>query len=151
MDGGITLPVMDLGFDYLTETARFAIPRRDFYLPFDMSTLPEVAIPERERVLRMTGGGDCARIPSKSIDLPDGPFTLETWVNPNRIASRQGIVCKTESSEYGLFASGGELSFVVHLDGAYVTAKAPEATLPLGEWSHLAAGACTTDRRCAFT
>jgi hypothetical protein len=138
MDGGLTMPVMDLGFDYLTETARFAIPRRDFYLPMDLSTLAEVEAPDHERVLRLSGGGECARITSEAIELPDGPFTLETWVKPNRIAGRQGIVCKTESSEYGIFASGGELSFVVHLGGRYVEAVAAEAQLPIGRWSHVA-------------
>ncbi len=138
LDEGLTLPVMDLGFDYLTDSARFAIPRRHLHLPFDLTALPAVAQPSNERVLRLGGGADCARVASEAVALPDGPFTLEAWVHPDRIASRQGLVCKTESSEYGLFASDGELSFVVHLSGAYVEAIAEGLPLEAGRWSHLA-------------
>jgi len=138
LDAGLTLPQLDLGFDYLTDSARFAIPRRQLGLPFDISLLPTATQPDHERVLRLAGGGECARVPHENIALPDGPLTVEAWVHAERILKRQGLVCKTEGSEYGLYASGGELSFIVHLDGSYVYAVAPETRLTTGRWTHVA-------------
>ncbi|MEM8714014.1 MAG: LamG-like jellyroll fold domain-containing protein, partial [Planctomycetota bacterium] len=139
LDGGLALPVLDLGFDYLTETARFAIPRREMLVPFDLSAIPMPPVPTQERVLSLAGGADCARVPDRNFDLPDGPFTLEAWVHPDRLLGRQGLLCKTESSEYGIFANRGELEFLVHLGGRYVGATAPAGTLlQAGRWSHVA-------------
>ncbi len=138
LDGGLSLAAMDLDFQYLTETARFSIPRRRHYPAFDVSTLGPVVVPENERVLDLNRGEDCAIVKSKDIALPDGPFTLEAWVHPERVASRQGLVCKTEGSEYGLFANGKGLSFFVHLDGAYVVAEYVDEKLKTGRWSHVA-------------
>ena len=53
-------------------------------------------------------------------------------------ASRQGVVAKTESSEYGFFANNGQPSFAVHLNGRYVEPRAPESILRPGQWHHLA-------------
>jgi hypothetical protein len=74
-----------------------------------------------------------------AVPLPDGPFTVEAWVRARAFAARQGLVCRTENSEYGLFADGGRLSFSVHLDGAYAKARAPEQTIMTpGTWHHVA-------------
>ena len=138
IDGGFTAPMMDLDLHYLTETARFAIPRRRHVAALDAASLGPVAVPATERVLQLGGHRDCARVASRNVALPDGPFTLEAWVHPNRVARSQGLVCKTEASEYGIFASGKDLSFMVHLDGDYVTAESEGGAPPLNRWSHVA-------------
>ena len=47
-------------------------------------------------------------------------------------------MAKTQGSEFGIFANDGEVSFAVHLDGAYVDAKSGDARLALDRWSHVA-------------
>lgn len=138
MDGGLALPFMDLDLVYLTETARFSIPRKRHATMPDPASLAHVAVPPGERVLELSAGPDCARVPSANVQLPDGPFTVEAWVHPNQVADRQGLVCKTENSEYGLFANGKGLTFFVHLGGAYVEAKYEDEKLATGRWSHVA-------------
>lgn len=139
MDQGLQLPVMDLGFDYLTDSARFAVPRRQEYLPFDLSSVPAPPVPTTEQVLALSGSdADYVSVASSELQLPDGPFTLEAWVKPDRFKGRQGIVAKTEGSEFGFFANGGELAFPVHLDGAYVEPKSGETRMRVGEWQHVA-------------
>ncbi len=139
IDGGLAIPTMTLGFDYLTETARFAIPIREILVPFDLATLPPPAIPELEQVLDLDGARSHIAIAPRAVGLPDGPFTVETWVNPNSFKGRQGVVGKTESSEFGFFANNGELTYMVHLDGAYHEAAGPKSSpLVKGKWQHIA-------------
>ncbi|MEM9801572.1 MAG: LamG-like jellyroll fold domain-containing protein [Planctomycetota bacterium] len=138
LDDALQIPTMQLGFDYLTDSARFAIPTRDVLLPFDLSSLPPPTLPEAERVLRLDGAWAHARVDADEIDFPDGPFTLEAWIKADAFKGRQGIVCKTEGSEYGLFANDGELAFPVHLDGAYVEPKAGPRRMVAGRWHHVA-------------
>ena len=138
IDGAFQLPSLALGFDYLTDTARFAIPVREHPLPIDLSALPPASRPPTEQVLQLRGSAH-ARVSAASVPLPDGPFTVEAWVNGRSFAARQGLVCRTENSEYGLFADSGRLSFSVHLDGAYVKVKAAEEDgMTPGQWHHVA-------------
>ena len=44
----------------------------------------------------------------REVQLPQGPFTLEAWVNGDAYGGRRGLVNKTEQSEYGLFARDGD-------------------------------------------
>lgn len=139
LDGGLQLPTAELGFDYLTESARFAVPRRTLSIPFDLSALPLPPVPTGESVVELSGSDDdYVVVPADALALPDGPFTLEAWVRPDRLKGRQGLVCKTEGSEYGLFASDGVLTFPVHLDGKYVEPEAHEVRLRPGAWQHVA-------------
>jgi len=139
LDGGLQLPVLDLGVDYLTETARFAIPRRDLYVPLDMSSLPALPAPTVEHALVLSRGDACARVASSEIDLGDGSFTLEAWIHADRFKSRQGLVAKTQSSEYALFGNDGRLEFSLHLQGqGYVSANIGERRMETGRWHHVA-------------
>ena len=139
LDAAFRAPTLTLAFDYLTETARFSIPARQHAVDLDLSALPPPPRPAAERVLALRGGGH-AVVDAAAVPLPDGPLTVEAWVRARRFAARQGLVCRTESSEYGLFANGGRLSFSLHLDGEYVSVRAPEDTLmEPGRWHHVAA------------
>ncbi|MEM1451832.1 MAG: LamG-like jellyroll fold domain-containing protein [Planctomycetota bacterium] len=138
LDDMLQVPALQLGFDYLTDSARFAIPQRSVPLPFDLGALPPPPVPERERFARLAGGASHVRVDASAIDLEDGPFTLEAWVRANAFQARQGLVCKTESSEYGLFANDGQLSFLAHLDGAYVEPTAEDVRMTPGRWHHVA-------------
>jgi hypothetical protein len=91
-----------------------------------------------ERVLDLDGRSGQVRLPSDRIELPDGPFTLECWMKADAFRTRQGLVAKTENSEYGLFVSGGRPTFSVHLGDGYVNAEADGPPLSVGTWHHIA-------------
>ncbi len=69
--------------------------------------------------------------------MPDGPVTVEAWVNPNAILGNQSLVSKAQQSEFGLALRGGMPSFIIHLDGKYQSAAAT-SPLKVGTWTHLA-------------
>ncbi|MEO2041952.1 MAG: LamG domain-containing protein, partial [Pirellulales bacterium] len=52
-------------------------------------------------------------------------------------ADRVGLLAKTEQSEYGIFASGGQLDASVFLGGAYKNIR-PDLKLKTGQWYHVA-------------
>jgi hypothetical protein len=131
----LRLPELTVGADYLTETHRIPLPARTVTVPVE-PRLPALERPAEERVLDLAGGAH-ARVPDARLGLAQGPFTLETWLSARRFADRQGLVAKTESSEYALFASGGVPEFSVHLDGAYVVVRGEEP-LAVERWTHLA-------------
>ena len=67
------------------------------------------------------------------------PFTIECRLRARSFAERTGLLCKTESSEFGVFVNDGVPEFIVHLNGAYVSARADDTVLTTGQWHHLAA------------
>ncbi|MEZ6014345.1 MAG: LamG-like jellyroll fold domain-containing protein [Planctomycetota bacterium] len=139
-DAAFDVPELALDFRYLAETRAFTIPTRRVPLDLDTSALDIAAAlpaPEGERALELSGGAYVG-FPAAEVALPDGPFTLETWVRAERFASRQGLVAKTEGSEYSLFANDGKPSFSVHLSGAYVEVSAETTRLEAGRWQHVA-------------
>ncbi len=88
-------------------------------------------------VLSLPGDRASARVPSESIPLEDGPFTIETWVYPTDLSGRRGLLAKTEASEYGLFAGDWNPTFYVHLDGAYAEVHSGTA-FTANTWHHVA-------------
>jgi len=140
-DDDTRVPELRLAAEWLTDGRRFPLPERVVPIAIDLAALPRAAAPAAgatDRVLALDGSGACARIDSARLELPDGPFTVEGWFLPEALPDRAGLVCKTESSEYGLFARGDRAEFLVHLAGAYVTVTAEAPRLALGRWHHLA-------------
>jgi hypothetical protein len=140
-DAAFALPELVLDQVYVTEAQGFHIPTRRVTIDVDTSRLDLAsALPapaEGESALVLARGGHLA-VPADEVTLPDGPFTLEGWVRADRFASRQGLLAKTEGSEYGIFANDGRPSFSVHLAGQYVEAEAPAPCLTAGRWHHVA-------------
>lgn len=132
-------PVFLLEADYLEEGARTTLPPRRFPAQLRLGTLPpEVFVaPPQEVALKSGGEKSGVRIESSHFDLPDGPFTLETWVRPEQVQPTAGLIAKTQGSEYGLLAENGVVSFLVHLSDRYASASAREP-LALNTWSHVA-------------
>ena len=132
-------PVFELEADYLEEGARTTLPPRRFPAPLRFGALPAEAFlpPPHEVALHAKGETAGVRVDSALFDLPDGPFTLEGWVRPEKAQPTAGLIAKTQRSEYGLLAENGVPSFLVLLNDRYVSAAAP-AALPLNEWSHMA-------------
>lgn len=123
--------------DYLGERVRVPLPRRVLSAPFELASVPAPVRPTREHVLALDGARDCLSLASAMLDLPDGPFTVEAWVWAEEIRARQGVIAKTEQSEFGMFANKGASEFTVNLNGRYVTAKSDEP-LRAKRWTHLA-------------
>jgi len=96
-----------------------------------------VAISGGDGALRLFGSSDAVLVESARIPLPDGPFTLEGWVKPTDLDGRRALIAKTESSEYGLFASDWRPAFHVWLDGSYQTASS-DVPLKPDVWQHVA-------------
>jgi len=132
------LPPIEVRCDYLAADRRIALPPREF--AFEMRPprdLGAVAAPH-EGVLVLDGKTACVRADATTIELPDGPFTLEAWVRAEDVTGRRGIVAKTENSEFSLSATDGTPGFFVWLGDGYVRAEATATRLRPGEWHHLA-------------
>ncbi|WP_226895104.1 LamG-like jellyroll fold domain-containing protein [Luteolibacter marinus] len=133
-------PVLALETDYLEEGARTTLPERRLPVAVSFGELPEeVFAPVRHpAALHITDRTSGVKVESSSFDLPDGPFTLETWARADKIHDKTaGIVAKTEGSEFGFHANDGKVTFLVHLGDRYVSVQSEQALQP-GVWTHLA-------------
>ena len=135
-------PTLEIETELLHEGARVRIPANSSTVEMTLANVPDDfftgAHENRAFQFRQKGNErDGIRIESSACPLPQGSFTLEAWVNSSSNDGSQGVVAKTQSSEYAIFSHDGLPSFDVHLDGRYVTAKATEE-LPLNKWVHLA-------------
>jgi len=139
-DAAFHVPELAVDLEYVAETRSFTIPTKRLLLDLDTTAIDiaqAIPQPAQERALVLERGAYLA-LPAAEVALPDGPFTLEAWVRAERFANRQGVVTKTENSEYGLFASGGRPSFTVHLSGKYVDVEADDLRMEVGRWHHVA-------------
>lgn len=139
IDSAFRGPELAVRIDYLAESLRVPLPERRWTLPIDSSTLPAPAVPATERTLALDGKRDCLEIQSTKLALPDGPMTIEGWLNAESFDKRVGFLNKTEGSEFGIFVSNGIPSFSLHIGGKYVNVgdKAKQA-LSVHAWHHVA-------------
>ncbi len=137
-DVPLTVPSIRLDMEYVGASARINLPPVVTPVSFDLAAVPANYFRDVENhCLEVTNDRGSVRIDSAEFDLPDGPFTLETWMNPSQTANQRGLIAKTESSEYAIFIDEGVPQFDVHLGGQYVSAKASDV-LPINQWTHLA-------------
>lgn len=134
LDADWAVPSLTASATFADAAGTWEIPNLN--RPFEVEA-SGISVPTGRGALRTGGGGDAAVIPSESIPLGDGPFTLEAWVLPDDLDGRRGVVAKTESSEYGLFASDWLPSYYTFLDGAYREVQSAQPLEP-GRWAHLA-------------
>ena len=125
--------------DYLEESARTTLPERKLPMQLDLGPLAADAfVPADPPVaLHVTDRASGVKVDSADFDLPDGPFTLETWVMPDALQETAGIVAKTEGSEFGFHANGSQVTFLVHLGDRYASVQSGPHLKP-GTWTHLA-------------
>ncbi len=138
LDASLRLPEVELAVDYVGDAGALALKARKLPLPVAAPTLPTPDPSPDERALVLDGSGAHLRVDSDAFELPDDPFTLEGWLKADDLSGRRAFLCKTESSEYGLFVGNGRPAFYVHLDGDYAAAEAPTASLQAGRWHHVA-------------
>ncbi len=133
-----SVPSLQMEIDYLAKNARVRLPNAITPIGMQLGEVPadffDNAVPH---YLRVEEPQNAIQIPSKQIRLPDGPITLEAWVQPTSSLGYRGIVAKTEVSEFAIFSDEGVPEFSVYLDGEYHTAKG-STPMPLNEWTHLA-------------
>jgi hypothetical protein len=89
------------------------------------------------------GKGGGVRIAHDDMGMPDGPFTVEAWVRPDKIDRRRFIAAKGampftgQQGEFHLILSRGRPQFYVRLDGTPYPLRAFERLSP-GAWHHIA-------------
>lgn len=138
LDAAFRVPRVAVQVDYLGEGLRVPLPPRAWTMPLDLAHLPQPARPAHESVVVLDGEHDALMVAARDLDVPDGPFTVEGWLDAREFKKRQGFLCRTESSEFGLFVNEGAPEFSVHLDGRYATAETKEAKLVANRWHHVA-------------
>lgn len=138
LDAGFGLPELELVCDYLAEGLRITLPARRIELVLPPPRLKVADDSRPDRLLSLSGQGDCLRLDSRYLHLPDGPLTVEAWLRGRDFEGRRALLAKAENSEFGLFVSDGRPEFIVHLNGRYVRAVADEALLAADRWHHLA-------------
>jgi hypothetical protein len=85
--------------------------------------------------LRFDGRDDRVQIKHHvSLDLENN-FTIEAWVHPNTVSTRQRIFSKVSSTGYSFGLDGREMIFTTRLRQDYITNR---AQLSAGQWSHVA-------------
>jgi 3',5'-cyclic AMP phosphodiesterase CpdA len=143
-----TAPDFELRFDVLTPDARLPMP--NWSRPAHIRLLP----PEQGWTLVKTNGcfvfdgkSGCLEIEKNYLTLPNGPFTVEAWVNPAE-ATAGAIVANMRIGGCALDVAEAP-RFSVQTDpqpadarkvGIIKPAVSVQAKqkLPSGEWSHLA-------------
>ncbi len=138
-DGALGVPQAVLQFDYLAESHRVSLPARRIDLPIRPVGFPASPKVLAKRAMAFDGQDDCLVIPHAELDLHDGPFTVECWFRANSFKDRQGLLNKTENSEYGYFLNNGVPAFYVHLSGSYASVKPEGIVLDTGRWYQIAA------------
>lgn len=124
--------------DVLMPGHRYALEERRDPIRLDLSNVPAPSPPTVDLALAFDGSDDAMPIPSDTFVLPDGPFTLECWMRAEEFGERTGLLCKTESSDYGIFVSGGRPEFSVFLGDKYAVARGERGSLTPGVWHHVA-------------
>jgi hypothetical protein len=129
-------PELVVRTSWIGETLRVDLPEQRVPLALELGAL--AALPAGNGALRLDGQSAAARVESAALALPDGPFTAEIWFEARSLEGRTALLAKTEGSEFGIYASDGKPSFLVHLGGRYATIEGGAATVPVGRAAHLA-------------
>ncbi|MCL4742520.1 MAG: metallophosphoesterase [Phycisphaerales bacterium] len=127
---------VSLAMEYLAESVRFRIPetRADVPLTVDLPR-PEESGAD---LAASFDGASWLDVASDRLRLPDGPLTLECWMRARSFGERTGLVCKTETSDYGIFVSRGRPEFFVYLGDRYAEVGPGSPMLEVERWHHVA-------------
>lgn len=136
IDQHMRLPELIVNADVLMPGHRYTLPEQRTLLPYTIVRLP-VPVASAQETALLLEGDDALRIERSDLLLPDGPFSVECWINADEFGPRVGVLSRAENSEFGLFANGGKPHFSVHLDGRYAEAQSSDRLQP-GTWHHLA-------------
>ncbi|MFG0264656.1 MAG: LamG-like jellyroll fold domain-containing protein [Rhodopirellula sp. JB055] len=133
-----TIPRIELSRVVIGDSARIELPSVSTPVEMQLAAVPaDYFNGQTNQCLNVTGERSAIRVDSDSLALPNGPFTLEAWLNPSQTEGMRGAIAKTESSEFAIFSDEGVPQFDVNLDGKYYSAKAKDKLL-VNEWTHVA-------------
>ncbi|HEX2751409.1 MAG TPA: LamG-like jellyroll fold domain-containing protein, partial [Verrucomicrobiales bacterium] len=129
-------PSVEFAMELIKEDGRIPLPPRKVNLPVTLKALPaDFFKTDAPKALRLDGKS-AVRIEMGNKKLPNGPFTVESWVLPGEGVSGD-ILSKAEQSEFALNLANNVPGFHAFIDERYTSAIATEA-LPAGKWSHVA-------------
>lgn len=121
--------------DLLGDSKRYPIPTRILPVPTDVATIPAAG----ETALNLADDGAALAIPASQIKLPGNTFTLESRFRARSFKPRNGLLCRTQNANYGIFVSNARPQSSVFLGDSYLQARAPEdLRLEAGRWHHIA-------------
>ncbi len=111
---------------------------------------PAPAIPGVSMAMDLRDDSRYLAIPHKDLNLPDGPFTVECWVQPESLEDIQreitikdptrgtGIVSKFFGTDFGLFMEDGYPQFQLVVGRQQVRTENRSQRFETGRWYHLA-------------
>lgn len=132
----LSAPSVEFLTELVRDDARIPLPSRKVDLPLTLSALPEDFFRAAENKTLRLDGQSAVRVEMGNKKLPDGPFTVETWVKPNDKSSGD-LISKAEQSEFALNVANNVPGFHAFIDERYTSAIATDA-LPPDKWSHVA-------------
>ena len=135
----VRVPEVELTGELITETARVRLPPVATPLRLRPSVLPaDLMVADQNRAVRISADDDAVRLDSSEFKLPQGPMTLEAFIQPDQTAGYVGVIAKTQNSDYALFLDEGVPVFSLHVGGAYRNVEGGDK-LPTDRMSHIAA------------
>ncbi|MCA8969026.1 MAG: metallophosphoesterase [Planctomycetes bacterium] len=136
---GFDVPEFSVETEWLSDAGRVGLPKKRTRLGVALDVVEDRPFDAaRSGSLSVRGDASCVLLDSARLDVPDGPFTIECWVQPTELDGRRGLLGQADQSEFGLFVSNGTIDFAVHLDGAYRAAETGETLLKTAVWQHIA-------------
>ena len=136
-DGGLNPPSLELRVEMLHEGLRIPLPPRTITLGVRLNSLPaDFFTDSGEKALRFDGKS-AVRVEMGTRSLPDGPFTIETWVRPASDDVSGDLISKAEQSEFALNIAHNVPGVHLFAGGRYLSAIAT-AQIPAAQWTHLA-------------
>lgn len=132
-----TIPAVEVRAELLAEHARIPLPPRRITLPVALKGVPADFFSAPANGALNLDGASAVRIEMGSSTLPDGPFTVETWVMLPPDSPGGDLVSKAEQSEFALNVASGVPGFHVFIGDKYESAIATAALQP-GTWHHVA-------------
>ena len=135
LDEAYDMPYLMSEIDYLAEGFRYNIPTRNTPLSV---IFPERSDGKQENLaLSLNGEDEYVPIESNRFEVEEA-FTLECRFIANQFKKRNGLVNKTQGSDYGLFISNGRPQFLVYIGDSYLKVTAESPILKANQWHHLA-------------
>ncbi|MES2708832.1 MAG: LamG-like jellyroll fold domain-containing protein [Verrucomicrobiota bacterium] len=136
-DDGFTVPAVEFRAELLMPGLRVPLPPRRITLPVTLKSVSAGFFKtDTHKAIRLNGR-EAIRVEMGDKTLPEGPFTVEAWVNPATAGVSGDIVSKAEQSEFAINLANNVPGFHASLNGKYESAIAT-AGIPAGQWSHIA-------------
>lgn len=121
--------------ELLGQSKRYPMPTRTIPFPTDVGSVPVSG----EMALNLAEENAALAVPASAIKLPGNTFTLEGRFRARAFKPRNGLLCRTQNANYGIFVNSGRPQSSVFLGDSYLQARAPEGTrLEENRWHHIA-------------